>query len=256
MNETAQIKTATKELVDSLLEMNINNRPIRKGIVECYKQDISDGRWFVTNQGIGIDINGVLVDGQHRLQAIKDMGYPPIRLLILSGLDPEVRSVIDQHAKRSVRDIWRLVFDHNVGSQAPAICSVIYRARTNFKAGKISPQRLRDVLEEHTEEMQLILENVQNISKWAAPFLAAFVATIKTHPTKTQEVLQFIARVSCGENLTRKMPEYHLRNYLMTTRGPTGGNMLQQERYLKATRALMASLNGEEMGILRASYEA
>jgi hypothetical protein len=255
MNATARIVTATKELVDSLLAMNINNRPMRKGVVDCYKQDISDGRWLVTNQGIGIDANGVLVDGQHRLEALKEMGYPPIQLLIVSGLDPQVRSVIDQHAKRSVRDIWRLVLDHNVGSQAPAICSVIYRAKTKFsKMARISPQRLKDVLDEHSEEIQFVLENIQNTSKWAAPFLAAFVVIIKEHPIKTQEVAQFIARVSCGENLTRKMPEYHFRNYLMTNRGQVGGGAVQQERYQKAIRALMASLNGEEMGVLRASY--
>jgi hypothetical protein len=114
MNATAQIKTATRQLVDSLLEMNTNNRAVRKSVVDCYKQDIADGRWYLTNQGIGVDINGVLIDGQHRLLAIKESGYPPIPLLIVSGLSVEAQTAIDQHSKRSVRDVWKLVLDHSV----------------------------------------------------------------------------------------------------------------------------------------------
>lgn len=253
MNATAQIKTATRQLVDSLLEMNTNNRVVRKSVVDCYKQDIADGRWYLTNQGIGVDINGVLIDGQHRLIAMKECGYPPVSLLIVSGLAAEAQQAVDQHAKRSVRDIWKLVLDHNVRGQAPAICSVIYKNLTGWQGGRISPQRLKDVLDEYNEQIQLVFESVASLKTWAAPYLAAFVVTAKENPTKYAEIAGFINRVATGENLTKKMPEYHLRNVLITTRVTTGGQVQQRERFLKAKRALTASLNNEEMGALRAA---
>jgi len=249
---TAQIKMAKKQLVDSLLEMNTNNRPVKKTVVDCYKQDIADGRWYLTNQGIGVDINGVLIDGQHRLIAIKECGYPPVALLIVSGLPVEAQQAVDQHAKRSVRDIWRLVLDHSVGAQAPAICSVIYKHTNAWGGGRISPQRLKDVLDEYSEPIQFVLESVASLKTWAAPYLAAFAVVARDNPTKYAEIAAFIDRVASGENLTKKMPEYHLRNVLITTRVTAGGSDIQKERFLKAKRALMASLAAEEMGVLRA----
>ena len=256
MNATAQIKTATRQLVDSLLEMNTNNRAVRKSVVDCYKQDIADGRWYLTNQGIGVDINGVLIDGQHRLLAIKESGYPPIPLLIVSGLSVEAQTAIDQHSKRSVRDVWKLVLDHNVSSQAPAICAVLYKSRFGWGGGKISPHRLQDVLNEYLDGIQFVMESVKQIKTWAAPYLAAFAEVAKEQPHQLSEIADFISRVSSGENLTKRMPEYHLRNLLITTRTTGGGSDIQQQRFYKTKRALLASINKEDMGVLRAVVAA
>ncbi len=254
MNATAQIKTATKQLVDSLLEMNTNNRPIKKTVVDCYKQDIADGRWYLTNQGIGIDINGALIDGQHRLLAIKESGYPPVSLLIVAGLLPEAQSAVDQHAKRSVRDIWRLMFETSVVSVAPAICSVIYKAQSEWgRNGRISPLRLKDILDNYMEQIEFVFSIVKNHKTFAAPYLAAFAMVAKERPEKWSQIALFIERVLSGENLTKKMPEFHLRTLLMTSRAMSGGSSVQQERFLKAKRAVLASLDGEEIGVLRAT---
>jgi hypothetical protein len=249
---TAQIKTATKQLVDSLLAMNTRNRPVKKTVVECYQQDITDGRWYLTNQGIGIDLNGVLVDGQHRLLAIKACGYPPVQLLIVSGLSPEAQSAVDQHAKRSVRDLWRLFFDYNVSRSAPAVCNLIYRERIGWQGGRISSHRLKDVLDEYSGELPFVLEATGNTKIWAAPYLAAFTIVAKEFPERWNDIAAFIKRVSEGENLSKKMPEFHLRNLLITSRSGSGSGNLAKERFYKAKRALIAALAMEEMGVLRA----
>lgn len=253
MDPHTQIKTATKDLVESLLAMNTSNRAIKKSVVECYKTDIADGRWFVTNQGIGVDCNGVLVDGQHRLIAIRELGYPPVKLLIITGLDPRVREVVDQHAKRNTRDVWRMFMDLDVANIAPAVCTVIDSDRRGWAGGKVSPQKLKDILDEHFEEMQFVIDTVKDFQlRWSSPYLAAVVLACKTHSTRWNDIAAFVNRVESGENLTRRMPEFHLRNLILTG-SRTSGGYVRHERFSKAKRAILASLSGEELGILRAA---
>jgi hypothetical protein len=251
MKITPIIKIASKQLVDSLLSMNINNRRVKKSVVETYKQDIADGRWMLTNQGIGIDSNNVLIDGQHRLIAIKESGYPPVSLLVVYGLDPKSQACIDQHAKRTVRDIWRLVFDSSVGTQAPAVCGVIYKSQNGWPNGALSATRLKDVLDIYIEEIEFFLSQVTK-NKWAAPYIASFVIKAKNNPSRMNDLITFMKSVEAGEMLTRSMPEFHLRNMLMSSQASKGGGDMQKERFHKCNKAIQAFLDGEEMRLLRA----
>ena len=251
MNIIPQIKTSTKILVDSLLERNTSNRKVRRSVVDAYKKDIADGRWFLTNQGIGIDWNGVLVDGQHRLLAIQESNYPALPLLIVSGLDPEVKNVIDQHAKRSIRDTWRLVLDTDVSIVAPAICGVIYKSRTSWGA-KYTPFQLKDILDEYFEEIEFVIRSINNSRALAAPYLAACVVIAKERPNDQKKIKVFLDRVIGGENLNKKMPEFHMRNLVIDSKATSAGAQVQMERFLKTHRALIASIDDREMLQLRA----
>ena len=246
------VQTANKEIIDSLLAMNTNNRPIKETVVKTYMQDIQDGRWFLTNQGIGVDENGVLVDGQHRLLAIKNCGYPPLPLLVVYGLDSKAQEVVDQHAKRSVRDIWRIIFNATVSHHAPAICGVLYKHQHGWHTGAITPQRLKDILDEYIDQIEFVLNSLTNSKSYAAPYLAGFTLVAKQRPDQLGKIKDFIDKVITGENLTKKMPEFHLRNLVITSTRFSGGSTTQKERFEKTLRALNAALDGQEMGALRA----
>ncbi|MBQ1777739.1 MAG: hypothetical protein IIZ93_06210 [Acidaminococcaceae bacterium] len=66
----------TPEMAADLLEKNHYNRPINKIKVARIINDIKTGNFELTHQPIGIDEDGVLVDGQHRLTAIVECGIP------------------------------------------------------------------------------------------------------------------------------------------------------------------------------------
>jgi hypothetical protein len=85
---------------------------------------------------------------------------------------------------------------------------------------------------------------------FAASSLAAFVSAIN-ETGKIEEVVSFMRIVEDGENLNKKMPAYHLRNFVINNRDAAGGNMVQKERYNKTLKATIAHLDGEEMGVLR-----
>lgn len=46
------------------------NRPDRPSVVDKYAADMKKGNWKTTHQGIAIDTEGNVIDGQHRLLAI------------------------------------------------------------------------------------------------------------------------------------------------------------------------------------------
>lgn len=246
----AEIVKASKYLVDALLEMNTRNRKVRPAVVQRYRRDIASGNWFLTNQGIGVSECGVLMDGQHRLLAIKEEGYPPVPLLVVYGLDLDSQLVIDQQAKRSARDILSFAFDARVSRMAPAIGNVILKQIN--KQGGYHPtiNELFECIEQYQDEIEFILSIPSNVGFFAAPFYAAFVELAKDQDK--EKIRQFMLSTESGEMLERDMPQYHLRNFIITGKSMSGGGAMQTERYKKAFKAATAYIEGQKMKTLRA----
>jgi hypothetical protein len=86
------------------LQRNIEtNRPLRPTVVDNYADDMRRGEWHLTHQGIALDIDGNLIDGQHRLAAvIKANVIVPIMVTVNA---PRASFVaLDNGVKRSVAD--------------------------------------------------------------------------------------------------------------------------------------------------------
>lgn len=252
MKPHAEIRTVTKQLVDSLLAMNTSNRPLRNAIVEKYASDIKAGKWKITNQGIGVTVDGVLADGQHRLHAIKLLDYPPVPLLIVYGLDADSQIVIDSHAKRSARDVLQFAFGVRVNRNAPAIANVILKAKNNELRKSYSNHVLMDCISEYLEEIEIVANTPKSANFYAAPFLASFVIQMKLRPDLKDEIIKFMKSTEDGEMLDKTMPQYHLRNYIASSSKNSAGGEMQTERFIKCTKALVAYLKGEKMAVLRA----
>jgi hypothetical protein len=102
-------KLITKEWARDRLDQEnyLNNRAMCEHRIVQYCADIENKRWIQTHQGIAFDVNGKLVDGQHRLAAIALTGMSQW-MLVTTGLPVEARYVIDQAKPRSVADCMRI----------------------------------------------------------------------------------------------------------------------------------------------------
>jgi hypothetical protein len=69
-------QTITPAKAAELLESNTNNRPLSRATVRVFADAMQRGEWKTTHQGIAIDTNGQLVDGQHRLAALVEADVP------------------------------------------------------------------------------------------------------------------------------------------------------------------------------------
>jgi hypothetical protein len=255
MNKTAfaEIRTTTKPLVDALLAMNTLNRPIKKRVVEKYARDIKAGKWVLTNQGIGVSESGVLLDGQHRLEAIKACGYPPVPVLVVGGLPDECRLAVDQHAKRSARDMLHFAFDYRVSNSAPAIATALICSKSsNGWSGGQTMSEIYECILDYSEEIEAVVSLPKNVKNFAAPYLAAFIDCIKSGIGDIDKLAKFINDIETGEMLSRTDPQFHLRNLVKSTRMTGGGSVVRKERFEKAKKAFTAYVNGQKMGVLRA----
>lgn len=94
----------TPEMAKELLKKNINNRPLRKSNIAFLTNEILSGNWEATGTPICFDIDGHLVNGQHRLKAIIEANIP-IKEYILGGFSKEAYHKMDGHQPRSASDI-------------------------------------------------------------------------------------------------------------------------------------------------------
>lgn len=93
----------TPELAEEWLARNMRNRIPSQNKQEQYAKDATSGRWILTGQAIQFDRDGVLIDGQNRLQMITNTGVT-IPLMVVWNLDPEAKYVIDSGKARTAAD--------------------------------------------------------------------------------------------------------------------------------------------------------
>lgn len=83
--EEFKIIEVTPDMAREWLKHNPNNRSINHKLVSAYSQQMFTNNWDITGQAISFDINGNLIDGQHRLSAVI-MANKPVRMLVATGL--------------------------------------------------------------------------------------------------------------------------------------------------------------------------
>jgi hypothetical protein len=242
MKPTVEIVTATKQLIKELRALDTHNRNKKKTHVDYLRKEIREGRWTLTNQGVGVSASNYIVDGGHRLMAIELEGCPPVQFILARGLPDCSQKYVDQHAKRSMADTLTLFFDATISNQVIGALNTILRVENAWNIGKFSPDVLIAKFEENESSIKQVL-SVEKSKSLAASTLAALIMT--HHRTQDERVLQFAQQVTCGEMLQTGDPALTLRNWLAANTG--GGSVQQNERYLKTRSALEAFLEGRRL---------
>lgn len=93
----------TPEIAKIFLDVNTANRAKRDKHVFRIASDMEQGMFHITHQGIAFDEDGVMLDGQHRCQAII-LSEKPQWMLVTTGLPVKAKKVVDGGAKRKAAD--------------------------------------------------------------------------------------------------------------------------------------------------------
>jgi len=124
----------TVALAKQLLKLNIKNyRTVIKNVVEKYSKDIAEGLWEKNGEPIVISKDGILRNGQHRLNGIIKSGRPALMYMIF---DADNCAIFDIQSKRSIRQILRDL-GYTVSNITPSVARTILM-------GKISPSKMGD----------------------------------------------------------------------------------------------------------------
>ena len=97
------IERITPEMANKILEKNTANRKVRVSWVDTLAGILRRGEWVVTHQGIALDKNGNLIDGQHRLLAIRKTGIAA-NVMISRDVDPAAYLATDCGLSRTISD--------------------------------------------------------------------------------------------------------------------------------------------------------
>ena len=210
----ANVVTASRTLVDKLLAMNTKNRRPKGRHIENLSSDVASGEFLLTASGVGVSRTGVLLDGQHRLMAIRKAGYPPVQFVLVTGLDDNSQLVVDRHAKRSLSDSLSMHMNITVSSHMVALANALYSLsggggkNDEFKhsrSGAAPDSTIADFMAEHNE---LCCDVVRTGGELRAPVLAAFFV-YALHDR--ENALRFARDVSKGIELREDSPAYRLR---------------------------------------------
>lgn len=93
----------TPDRAAEYLRGNAAGRSVNKNAVEMYARDMAAGRWQSTHQGIALDEDGTLVDGQHRMHAIRKSSTT-VRMWVTRGVPPGSFGAFDLGRGRTMAD--------------------------------------------------------------------------------------------------------------------------------------------------------
>ncbi len=252
-----------KIATDILANHNNRNRKLSRRAVELYAREILAKEWRITNQGIGYDWNGNLLDGQNRLAAVV-MSGKTIRTFVTRGLDPDVFDCLDSGKKRTAGDHM-----HTAGYQkyASALAATVRMVKNleDVAAGTLAPIGLGRIEISRTSARRFVRENETELyasvrmskskdakSVFRSPALfAALHFTFSQHQKGRAD--DFFQQLIHGENLTSVSPIFQLRKHLLTDRASIRRTTSRFVLAAYAIKAWNAWLKGQTLSALRYS---
>lgn len=83
------------------LNSSQGNRPISKVTVRSYADTMKKGKWMMNGVPVVFDVDGHLLDGHHRLEAITLAGIP-VKMDVCRGVSPDAFTTFDCGRHRNV----------------------------------------------------------------------------------------------------------------------------------------------------------
>lgn len=253
--KAAHILIANKQLVDWMLSLNTHNRNKKTHQIRKIIYDIKRNDWTLTNQGFGISNTGVLIDGQNRLYAMAALDYPPLEILVVTGLDMKSQSLVDTHTKRTTGDIMRLILDRAMSNTAIATVNISSRIESRgdrffLPTAMPSAFEVAEYLEKNLDSISAIIGSLGGGHK-AAVYAALFDYSEKYC---LESALAFASQIKSGEMLSSDDAAYRLRSYLLKVKNNGGGVAVQVETYSHCVSACIAHARQEKQKVLRISH--
>jgi hypothetical protein len=127
----SEVITVNPERAKLWLMHNTGNRKLSKDRINKYVRDINAGLWRLNGESIKISDRGIVLDGQHRLEAIVLSGKS-IETVVIFGIPHErgVFETIDAGLPRSASDAMRVE-----GMKYATVIPSVVRAIANYDSG-------------------------------------------------------------------------------------------------------------------------
>lgn len=254
----ANLVLVTPEIASRWLEQNPHNRKKSAKHVAYLVREIKEGRYRQNGETIKRSATGNLLDGQHRLEAIKTSGVS-LELFVVEGLDDSVFSTIDTgRMARTTAQVMALAGVTNASSTA-AVCRAMMDTMAcmagNTTTRKMSPDELRQFLEDKREILEPLIHEFVRANGPArtttASVVGAMGAVVINRPGSLGAVLELLQAVHRGSNLVEGSPALALHRRLMEGLGSRKARLDQRTLQALTVKATVAHIDGKAMATLR-----
>jgi hypothetical protein len=146
------VMTIDQPMAQAMRERNIANRSLREARVKDAEGIIRRREWMNNGQPLCFSTQGVMLNGQHRIEAIWRVGIP-VEIDVRFGLDPESFKTMDTGMPRTVAHVLGIRGHVNTSTIA-AGARLMFRYEQEPRMGKInsaSPAQIEAVLERHPD---------------------------------------------------------------------------------------------------------
>lgn len=247
------------ELAQQYLGRNSRNRHLMPTTVIRYASDLTAGFWQITHQGIAFDIDGNLIDGQHRLQAIVD-SKQSAWLLITEGLPLEAIEALDRGKMRTLAHTFQIMGHQVTNARAIAVARRMWAGgnRESTKRGvSLTDAYLHRFIDEHLDAILFASSETHDMKTPAA--VPAVIA--RAYRTTALDNLRRFTRAMKDEIPTEELKpgdkSARLVNRLVDQMRAQkmGGFRSQITLYRKTQSALRSFLDGIDLTKLHETKE-
>ncbi len=195
---------------------NVHNRDLRDRGVTTLGIDMTTGAWEFNGDTFCFDVDRILIDGQHRCEAIADSGIT-VPIILVTGLEPVAQDTIDTGSRRLFADALKLAGESDWNNLA-AITTQVFR----WKAGEIrggnfrpSIKILQRVLRDHPEIRDTIVVT-RRVKARIGPVPASVIglASWLFHTINAADHDDFFTKLVEGAGLNADDPIWQLREVL------------------------------------------
>jgi hypothetical protein len=218
---TVRIQTITPKQADQILsEQNMHNRSLRESRVTHLAGNLARDEWRLTGSAIVFDLDGVLLDGQHRLAACV-AADKPIEVIVLRNVPRENQDVMDDTLARRLGDALMLRGEgdvHRLGAGINWYARLVYAeitGRVHYANNAMRPS-IPQLLEVYRENPGLrdALNNTRAVNQQlklrSGPVIAVYYRLSRVDAQHTEA---FFEQFRTGANLPEESPILALRRF-------------------------------------------
>lgn len=233
----------TPAIAKEILKRNVNNRKIRQQYIDRLTREMLSGNWTPISNGIGFDVNGNLIDGQHRLLACVKANVD-IWVIIVTGLPEKAMIHSDRGIIKTLPDV---LTRSGVCSNRQMVQISTFMAKWNEGIRFINDSTVAEYVELYKDS----LEAVSNESRSHKPpftCVGLCAAITEAHSIYGEKAIEFLRLVKSdiGHN-DRTCPALRLRIKMYDLKGKGGfGRGYQETTYKYTCYAFNAWIQGKK----------
>jgi hypothetical protein len=256
----SRVQTVTPVRAAQMLAANTVNRPLSRPTVRLLAEAMRRGDWVVTHQGIAFDVNGVLVDGQHRLAAIIEADVA-VALTVFTDVEEGTFDVLDTGKRRNASDVLAIEGEKSSTMLAAMVRTVWLfenRADLTWSGGSaaVTNHQIVQTLEQHPKLREFVVVGEQVATATGMIKSAAGAASyLVTQANVRADLGGWFEGLIGGAGLVKQDPRLLFRRVMFNMARKQAGQVLRRrdtrEHVALYVKAFNAWVEGVQISGLR-----